>query len=316
MGTISEMNVEYEENCRYDSLSFYDGRPQDCGSEDHPGRHCFSLCGTRGRGPVVSSTNIFTLVFRSDANYNRTGFSIAYTIADADAATSSGDGEEESCRGDNELKGMASIWKGEEFVCSGGIISDQWIVLPARCVSDSDGSYTAVYGIKGPTSKPLKRHPITQSRIHPDYDTHTGVNNIALVQLADKVTFDESVGPFCLSQNRTDEGNYLKLVGATETAINADLVADLRGLMLPVLEMGDCDESNTHYRSDAVCAGYPAGGIDTCIGDPGSLLISSDDNRNYLVAMNDLHETCSAPGSPALYTDLSFYYTWIMDTIQ
>jgi len=75
---------------------------------------------------------------------------------------------------------------------------------------------------------------------------------------------------------------------------------------------------NIVVRESVLCAGYAVGGKDSCEGDSGGPLAVLDGpgSKWTLVGIVSNGIMCAKPNLPGIYTRISEYRNWIIDTIN
>ncbi|XP_046679698.1 CLIP domain-containing serine protease 14D-like [Homalodisca vitripennis] len=185
--------------------------------------------------------------------------------------------------------------------------------------------------------------------VHPAYtviNPVTGVyndNDIALIRLAHPITFTDNIRPICLP---TAYGQYLQqfaektytAAGWGRTTPGGPGSDTLMAVKVPVVSKGECEISYTesqyywfvcprgvtcrHVISDKqLCAGGIQG-EGTCDGDSGGPLMMSDGlnpTTYYVVGITSYgmkkKDGSCVSGVPDVFTRVSEYIPWILDTI-
>ena len=87
----------------------------------------------------------------------------------------------------------------DTYLCGGSILSSSWIITAAHCVEGFTASQITVYAgssIRGSNAQSRQASLLIK---HPNYDTNTFVNDIALIQLNPPLDFAEfNLKPICL----------------------------------------------------------------------------------------------------------------------
>merc|ERR1712130_1004432 len=65
------------------------------------------------------------------------------------------------------------------------------------------------------------------------------------------------------------------------------------------------------YEESMLCAGYMAGGKDSCVGDSGGPMICVEDNRPVLRGVVSWGYKCAARNFPGVYARVSTSVSWI-----
>jgi len=98
----------------------------------------------------------------------------------------------------------------------------------------------------------------------------------------------------------------------------------LQVVKLPILANSDCQQMFLDaghvkaIRDTFICAGYLTGGKDSCEGDSGGPLAVRDgpESKWTLAGIVSNGVKCAEPNLPGIYTRISEYRNWIIETIN
>uniref|UniRef100_A0A672K8W5 Peptidase S1 domain-containing protein n=1 Tax=Sinocyclocheilus grahami TaxID=75366 RepID=A0A672K8W5_SINGR len=174
--------------------------------------------------------------------------------------------------------------------CGGSLINNEWVLTVAHCLPGVSASSLRVYlgrrTQQGVNANEISRN-VTTIIVHPSYDRTTNNNDIAVLRLSARVTFNDYIRPVCLAaQNHR---------GDVQSGVNLPAPGILQETMVPVVANDRCNTllGSGSVTSNMMCAGLMEGGKDTCQG-----------------------YGCADPNAPGVYTRVSQYQSWITNNIS
>lgn len=239
---------------------------------------------------------------------------------------------------DHEFPWMAGLVyetkNGNSKVFCGGVLLTSNVVLTAaHCIQDYLGySLTKVKlghaNLSLAIDIPVEINTIT---IHPKYEkTPLGpLNDIAIMQLSQRVDFDETILPICLPEtgnlqyleNAEDSNLIVSGWGATEEIRFPDI---LLMLSLKFVTKSNCESQyaeagipNFQLAETQLCAQGPFLS-DSCQGDSGGPLFRENlkTGRTELIGITSFGTRRCDSGIPGVYVNVGQYLDWINDFID
>ncbi|RDD44477.1 Ovochymase-1 [Trichoplax sp. H2] len=332
--TFSEFDVESATNCKYDYVSLYDGNTL---------RHTY--CG-KGSVPTFTTSpgSNFVLTFHTDGSVQKKGFALSFTVTKVAAPTGSTTGTASTgtdkpgtcgktfyklsladrivggaeCSPKHALPWQVSLQTSTGFhFCGGSIISDTYVVTAAHCVDgQTPTSWRIVLGAHNIGSNEPSQFVATvkRAKMHPSYDTSTLSNDIAIIELNEKITFTNEISPVCVSKTRiADNADVIVSGWGTLTAGGAS-PDTLQRVIVPTISRSECSSTvyGTGYiDSTMLCAGLMSGGKDSCQGDSGGPLVHDRSGTYYLEGVVSWGYGCADPNRPGVYARVSSLYSFL-----
>ncbi|XP_061573069.1 complement C1r subcomponent-like [Cololabis saira] len=222
----------------------------------------------------------------------------------------------------------------------GMVIADKWIMTAAHVVKQGESQatnetlniYMGLTDVKQLLKVPMRAASI---HVHPEYNNPNNLNfdnDIALIKLQDRLTFNASIMPVCLpAEDATYTTGMMGKVsgfGITKSARGQILTNKLKYVRVPVVDDETCGESINSLQkkklnvpfltNNMFCAGVPDGGKDSCQGDSGGPFTLTDPNTEQFWAAGIVSwgVDCGVRGTYGVYTKVTNYMDWINKIID
>uniref|UniRef100_A0A673BFE5 Vitamin K-dependent protein C n=1 Tax=Sphaeramia orbicularis TaxID=375764 RepID=A0A673BFE5_9TELE len=154
---------------------------------------------------------------------------------------------------------------------------------------------------------------------HPDYNSRTVDNDIAMLRLESPAPFSTYIIPVCLPGRDLAEGvlhrngTVTVVTGWGKDDIDSTRFSSaLNVIKIPLVDHSVCAQQMTNNVShNVLCAGILGKSFDACEGDSGGPMVTLYRNTWFLVGLVSWGEGCGHVDKLGIYTKVSNYNEWI-----
>ncbi|XP_071994914.1 transmembrane protease serine 2 [Engystomops pustulosus] len=218
---------------------------------------------------------------------------------------------------------QVSLLIRQSHVCGGSIITPDWIVTAAHCV-EGNYAYPSLWTVYAGSTQKLGGQAFLVDKIisHPNYNTETKDNDIALMRLKTSLSFTGSnIKPVCLPNAGMPwtDTQPCWISGWGYTYQGGSTSNTLMAASVPLITSSVCNAPSVYngvITSNMICAGFLSGGVDSCQGDSGGPLVTKTKDLWWLVGDTSWGNGCAQRNKPGVYGNVTVFLEWIYHHMQ
>jgi len=219
-------------------------------------------------------------------------------------------------------------------ICGGTIVNKRFVLTAAHCYNSMFTSMHVIVGEhnvcdgnpQGSPNEGGKLINVKKMTLHPDYNSRTIDNDIAVLELAEDITFTKKIKPACLPSSETKDYS-----GIASTVSGWGGTIGWRPNDQQPQQPRQCTLKETIVKllkgSDPMCSKYLktssskiklcafAKGTDACQGDSGGPLTVPENGKYTLVGVVSYGSGC-ASSTPGVYVRVQGYLPWIKNLVS
>ncbi|MET1255168.1 trypsin-like serine protease [Aliikangiella maris] len=214
---------------------------------------------------------------------------------------------------------QVQLRKNGGHYCGGALLNADWVVTAAHCLGGS--GYDIRVGVRTLSSNEGQVISIAQTILHPNYNSTTSDNDIALIKLS-------SSAPSSLTPLKLPTSDVMSQVGSPGSIVTVSGWGALREggsgpdilneVDVPVVSNTTCNSSSAYggaVTQNMICAGLAEGGKDSCQGDSGGPLVASYGGEYYSIGVVSWGQGCARANKYGVYTRTVNFVDWINSKI-
>ncbi|XP_049879581.1 trypsin, alkaline A-like [Pectinophora gossypiella] len=224
---------------------------------------------------------------------------------------------------------LLDSWGAQQYAqhCAGVILTARHLVSTAHCYqhnTQTNTNYTLPKYWKVRVGSSYRSgggviHSVKSIIPHKEFDPYFYSNDIAVVVVRRKFTFNSYVGQATIAKSRSEvrEGSFCTLVGWGSAETSGPQSEQLQQTMMYTIDNEVCraryNTIGAAVMPSMLCAGkLDMGGADGCYGDSGGPLIY----KGVVIGLVSFGYDCGHPYYPGVYTKISHFTDWIVNVIN
>ncbi|KGL74880.1 Transmembrane protease serine 9, partial [Tinamus guttatus] len=222
-----------------------------------------------------------------------------------------------------EIPWQVSLKEDSRHFCGATIIGDRWLLSAAHCFNQTTPeeieAYMGTTWLNGTDGDTVKVN-VTRVIQHPLFNPVILDFDVALLELARPLVFNKYVQPVCLplAVQKFPVGKKCVISGWGDTQEgNVTQPESLQKASVGIIDQETCNFLYNFSLTDRmICAGFLEGKVDSCQGDSGGPLACEETpGVFYLAGIVSWGIGCAQPKKPGVYSRVSKFKDWILETM-
>lgn len=199
------------------------------------------------------------------------------------------------------------------FTCGGSILNEKWCLTAAHCI---DGRLPEDLQVQVGThiaeDREAEIHDVELAIMHESYGNFG--NDIALIKLADQLTWRAEVQPIKIWREPTAVGTQHILSGFGRTINGGPVAEKLKWTYSNLISRTNC-VLGTGITSAGTCCYFAERNTGVCNGDSGGPAVIEVDGVKHQTGVANFVVGGCAAGNPDGYANATYFWDWIDSTM-
>ncbi|XP_055842716.1 serine protease SP24D-like [Episyrphus balteatus] len=210
---------------------------------------------------------------------------------------------------------QVALFRNGIYNCGGSIISSRYILTAAHCVIHDHG--TEIYSPNEIIIRVGSMYRLTGGKlvavknikVHEHYGNF--LNDIALLELEETLTFSSNVQPIALSTDEVPNDAQVIISGWGRLYENGENAEWLKYNTVSRLDQADCQRQIGYGLDSIICLAHSAN-KGACMGDSGGPAVY---NGKLVGISNFIMDVCGS-SKPDAFGKVSYYLDWILSNMN
>nr|BAC29606.1 unnamed protein product [Mus musculus] len=212
---------------------------------------------------------------------------------------------------------QASLRVNGKHYCGASLIGERFLLTAAHCFQGTNNPKNLTVSFGTRVTPAYMQHSVQEIIIHEDYVKGEHHDDVAVIKLTEKVSFNNDVHRVCLPESTQifPPGEGVVVTGWGSFSYNGKSPLLLQKASIKIIDTNTCNSEEAYggrIVDTMLCAGYLEGSIDACQGDSGGPLVHPNSRDIwYLVGIVSWGHECGRVNKPGVYMRVTSYRNWI-----